>query len=471
MKTKQRRLVLILAVLLFTALLTGTAYAATYGDVSSDAWYAEAVNYVSDQGLMTGVSDNAFAPDSAVTRGMIVTILYREAGKRAYVGKADFSDVTDGAWYYDAVEWGAEVGLVTGYGNGLFGPNDPVTREQLAQILRQYAKMQGADVSKTADISSFKDAASVSGWAKEALSWAVAEGLVSGVTADTLAPSGQASRAQVAAMLMRFLDKEPAAGLTLVKSVQIFDPDYADGGWTLARVVTYEYENGYPTRIDTYYPDSDEHQISTFEYTFEDGQPVSCKEYDAEGKLQKTKTFENGRISEIITGAEGSGSYGRTMYQYANGDAWFTLQLSSTGYDNFTMEEVDSIQVTAKNGLLERTVNSGLYANWNEGEEKVWQRFNGTYTACYDADGIICGTSSVFRAGPDGGQDRFELTKEKGRVKEAVMSIQYAGQEPMLTGRCVFEYTDIGIDPARYSNMINEHLMGPGNNYYRYYWY
>ncbi|MBQ6536848.1 MAG: S-layer homology domain-containing protein, partial [Firmicutes bacterium] len=95
MKTKQRRLVLILAVLLFTALLTGTAYAATYGDVSSDAWYADAVNYVSDHGLMTGVSDNAFAPDSAVTRGMIVTILYREAGKPAYVGKADFSDVAD----------------------------------------------------------------------------------------------------------------------------------------------------------------------------------------------------------------------------------------------------------------------------------------------------------------------------------------------------------------------------------------
>ena len=98
-------------------------------------------------------------------------------------------------------------------------------------------------------------------------------------------------------------------------------------------------------------------------------------------------------------------------------------------------------------------------------------RFNGTYTANYDGDGILSGTSSVFRAGPDGGEDRFALTREKGRVKEAVRSLQYPGQEPMLTGRCVFEYTDVPVAPARYSNMINEHIMGPGNNYYRYYWY
>ncbi len=470
MKRDKRLLILILLTLLLTALFAGTAQAAAYRDVPADAWYAEAVSYVSDNGLMTGVSDTSFAPEATVTRGMIVTILYREAGSPACVGKADFSDVAEGAWYAEAVEWGAETGLVTGYGNGCFGPEDPVTREQLARILRQYAKMQGADVTKSADLTQFKDASSVSGWAKEALSWAVAEGLVGGVGGDMLAPAGQASRAETAAILMRLLDKEPA-GLTLLKSVSIYDWDYAGGDWVLARTISYEYENGYPVKMDVYYPDSDEHSIATFEYSFENGLPVTGKEYDAEGKLQKTRLFEKGRISEILTGEAGSESFGRTMYQYANGDAWFTLQLSSTVYDNFTMEEVDSVQVTAQNGLLVKTVNSGLYANWNEGEEKEWMRFNGTYTANYDGDGILSGTSSVFRAGPDGGEDHFALTREKGRVKEAVRSLQYPGQEPMLTGRCVFEYTDVPVDPARYANMINEHLIGAGNNYYRYYWY
>ena len=266
MKKQKRWLPALLLALFLVSLTGGAALAAgSYGDVSPDAWYSDAVQYVSDNGLMQGVSETRFAPEAAVTRGMIVTVLYRHAGSPAFVGKADFSDVAEGAWYRDAVEWAAETGLITGYGDGRFGPDDPVTREQLAVILRPYAKMQGADVTKQADLSGFRDAGAVSGWAAEALSWAVAEGLIGGVAPDTLAPAGQASRAQVAAILMRLLDKTPAAGLTLVKSVEIYDPDYAGGGWVLARKLTYEYENGYPKRIDTYYPDSDEHQISTFE--------------------------------------------------------------------------------------------------------------------------------------------------------------------------------------------------------------
>ena len=135
MKKQKRWLPALLLALFLVSLTGGAALAAgSYDDVSPDAWYGQAEQYVSDNGLMQGVSETRFAPEAAVTRGMIVTVLYRHAGAPAFVGKAGFSDVAEGAWYRDAVEWAAEAGLITGYGDGRFGPDDPVTREQLAVI-------------------------------------------------------------------------------------------------------------------------------------------------------------------------------------------------------------------------------------------------------------------------------------------------------------------------------------------------
>lgn len=182
--------------------LGGSVTVVPFVDVQPDDWYIDVVKYALENGLMTGVSETEFAPDLATTRGMVASVLYRlEGGPEAE--DAGFSDVSADAWYADAVNWAANVGVVAGYGDA-FGANDAITREQLAAILCNYAAYKGEDVSSGAALDGYSDAASVSDWAGESVEWAVAEGLLSGVTNDELAPQGSATRAQVAAMLQRF---------------------------------------------------------------------------------------------------------------------------------------------------------------------------------------------------------------------------------------------------------------------------
>ena len=170
-------------------------------DVAPNAWYKDAVQYAYDNGLMTGVSATEFAPEATTTRAMIVSILARLEGVTS-AEAAGFGDVND-EWYATAVNWAANVGVVNGYEDNTFRPNQPITREQLAAILMNYASYKGEDVSARADLSNYTDQPSA--WATETMQWAVAEGLISGVTADQLQPQGNATRAQVAAILERFL--------------------------------------------------------------------------------------------------------------------------------------------------------------------------------------------------------------------------------------------------------------------------
>ena len=170
-------------------------------DVAPNAWYKDAVQYAYDNGLMTGVSANEFAPDATTTRAMIVSILARLEGVTS-AEAAGFADVND-EWYATAVNWAANVGVVNGYEDNTFRPNTAITREQLAAILMNYATYKGEEVSARADLTTYTDQPSA--WATETMSWAVAEGLISGVTADQLQPQGNATRAQVAAILQRFL--------------------------------------------------------------------------------------------------------------------------------------------------------------------------------------------------------------------------------------------------------------------------
>ena len=172
-------------------------------DVAPNAWYKDAVQYAYDNGLMTGVSANEFAPDATTTRSMIVSMLARLEGVES-ANDVGFADV-EGEWYATAVNWAASAGVVNGYEDNTFRPNDAITREQLAAILMNYSAYKGEDVSARADLSAYTDQPSA--WAEEAMSWAVAEGLISGVTADTLQPQGAATRAQVAAILQRFLSE------------------------------------------------------------------------------------------------------------------------------------------------------------------------------------------------------------------------------------------------------------------------
>mgnify|MGYP005755906775 CR=1 FL=1 len=173
-------------------------------DVPAGAWYEEAVQYVYENGLMSGTGDGRFSPEVTTSRAMIVTILYRQAGSPAVTGSAAFTDVEAGTWYTDAVTWASANGIVSGYGEGKFGPNDPITREQMAAILCRYASYKGMDVTKRADLSAFSDAGQVSDYALETMRLAVAEGLITGTSETTLSPAGSATRAQAALILMRF---------------------------------------------------------------------------------------------------------------------------------------------------------------------------------------------------------------------------------------------------------------------------
>ena len=161
------------------------------------------MQYAYDNGLMTGVSANEFAPEATTTRAMIVSILARLEGVTS-AEAAGFTDVTD-EWYATAVNWAASVGVVNGYEDGTFKPNTAITREQLAAILMNYAQYKGQDVSARADLNGYTDQPST--WAEEAMQWAVAEELITGVTNDELQPQSSATRAQVAAILQRFLCK------------------------------------------------------------------------------------------------------------------------------------------------------------------------------------------------------------------------------------------------------------------------
>ena len=171
-------------------------------DIARDAWYKDAVQYAYDQGLMTGVSDTEFAPEATTTRAMIVSILARLEGVES-AEAAGFADVND-EWYATAVNWAANVGVVNGYEDNTFRPNTAITREQLAAMLMNYASYKGQDVSARASLDNYTDQPST--WAEETMSWAVAEGLITGVTNDELQPQGNATRAQVAAILQRLLE-------------------------------------------------------------------------------------------------------------------------------------------------------------------------------------------------------------------------------------------------------------------------
>lgn len=177
-----------------------------FTDVDQDKWYHEGVDYAIKNGLMEGVGSNLFAPDATTTRAMVVTILYRLDGEPAVMKDIPFADVPAGQWYSNAINWAAANGIVDGYGNGKFGPDDTITREQMAAILYRYASYKGYSVSDLANLTGYTDAASVSEWASTAMRWAVAEGLIEGTSATTLSPSGDSTRAQVATILMRFCE-------------------------------------------------------------------------------------------------------------------------------------------------------------------------------------------------------------------------------------------------------------------------
>ena len=177
-----------------------------FPDVAEGDWFYDAVRYAYETGLMDGVGDNLFAPNSETTRAQLVTILYRLEGEPEVSGTSGFTDVEADTWYTDAVAWAAANGIVNGVSETEFAPGKDITREQLATILFRYAEAKGYDVSARADLSAYPDADQIQSYAAESVAWAVAEGLIQGFEDNTLRPAGNATRAQIATILMRFCE-------------------------------------------------------------------------------------------------------------------------------------------------------------------------------------------------------------------------------------------------------------------------
>ena len=203
MRNLRRMGAALLALALMLSLnLTAFAAAAVTGftDVDADSWYADAVAYVRDNGLMSGTSAAAFDPDGTMTRAMLAQTLYRAAGSPAVSGSDSFTDTAEGAWYADAVLWASRQGVISGYGSGLFGTDDPVTREQIAAILWRYAGSPAAEAG-----TDFADEADISAYAAQAVDWARASGVVNGADGNRFLPRDSATRAQVAVILRNYL--------------------------------------------------------------------------------------------------------------------------------------------------------------------------------------------------------------------------------------------------------------------------
>lgn len=213
MRAKKLAALLLCAVLLLGIFPVSSLAADSnpFKDVKAADWFYDGVQYAYAHGMMTGTGNGKFSPNVTTTRGMIVTILHRLEGTPKANG-TKFSDVADGKWYADAVRWASSNGIVNGYGGGRFGPEDTITREQMASILYRYAGFKGYDVSAHTSLAKYTDTARISTYAVETMTWANAVELITGTSATTLSPRGSATRAQAAVILMRFCERIAKSG-------------------------------------------------------------------------------------------------------------------------------------------------------------------------------------------------------------------------------------------------------------------
>ena len=207
---KKKLLSLLLVCTLVLGMIPGAALAAEtkspFTDVKTTDWFFDAVQYAYDHNLMSGTGNNCFSPSETTTRGMMVTILHNMEGKPA-AGSPAFTDVPAGEWYAAPVAWASAHGIVSGYGNGRFGPNDPITREQMVTILYQYARYKNYELTVTGDISTFDDYDETSAYAVTPFNWAIGKGLIAGVGDHLLDPTGNAERSHIAAIMKSFCEK------------------------------------------------------------------------------------------------------------------------------------------------------------------------------------------------------------------------------------------------------------------------
>lgn len=254
-------------VLLLTCSPAGASAAeaeVSFQDVKPTSWYYGAVDFVNRRGLMSGTETAIFSPDKATTRGMLVTILYRLEGE-PYSAAASFTDVSANQWYAKAVSWACENNIVNGYGNGRFGPNDAVTREQAAAILYRYAQKRNYTCDAAASLDTFSDVLQVSSYAVSPMRWAVGTGIISGVGNNRLSPKKGATRAELAMILMRFCES------VLYTNEPSFDRTF----WNLAFGQTqgslYAARFNGDGTMSVYHRGSGSYPRGTFTYEYSDG--------------------------------------------------------------------------------------------------------------------------------------------------------------------------------------------------------
>ena len=260
---------------------------------------------------------------------------------------------------------------------------------------------------------------------------------------------------------------------------KVINYDKVQGKWVNSSTIEYSYENSYPKTKKLYEYDEKTPHITTYDYTFKKDKPSKMISTDFNGgKLEVS--YENGVVMEDLYTSEDGSSTKKRIFQYGNNDNYFTFvfhktvseDISGNNYPTYYAEETDSISVTTKNGLLKKTINTGLFANYDEGQVDEWTRFNGTYTVDYDETGIVSNTSVKSLQGYSGDVFKTKLTKENGRVTEVIKS-QYNNSTNKWEDikKIDIEYSDIEIDKYRYASMINALIMDGENTYYIYSWY
>lgn len=341
-KVSKKVLSAVLSVLLLGTLFPFTALGAGFSDVPKDAWYAEDVDYVQSQGLMTGTTATTFSPKMSTTRGMIVSVLHRMAGAPTLEGSwgYPYSDVNSKAYYSQAVYWARAKGIVSGYSADKFGPNDSITREQLAAMLHKYSKYMGMDVNVGGNLYHFNDSHLVSSWAWDAMRWAVAENIIGGDQKGNLNPQGKATCAEVASVLARYVknqDKAPSVDALPGTYPKKLAFSSGAGGWatelTLYADGSFEGEYyDYDLGVTDVYPNG------VCSYNSFHGRFANITQRDAYSYTMTLEEFHNDSIGDYVADGIGyeavSWPYGLDNAQYNGVSKNFVFYVPNTPVTN-----------------------------------------------------------------------------------------------------------------------------------------
>ncbi len=448
---------------------------------------ATAADYLYQLGLFkgTGIDENGnpnFELERAATRHEAITMLVRLLGKEstALTGKwrTPFTDVA--VWAAPYVGYAYENKITNGISNHTYGGEMGVTASQyITFILRTLGYESGKDF--LCDSAwTLSDRIGLTDGSYHSGSGTFTRGdmaIVSRCALDVKLKNSDMTLLEL--LISEGVVKPEKADPVLVKSVTVYQIDYETGAWTKYAKISFDYDNGYPQRITTAYPDSDYTTEQTFDYSFENGLPVTmtCCE---DGAVLYTADYVDGRLSQVSYQYDFDQDTRFLKYLYGNDDDYFTMVLHSSHMGDpsdpmapfYNAEEIDEVNVKTENGLLRATTNRGLYTNWLDGEDREWMRFNGTYTASYDADGILHSTSCEYRDGQTPVNYLFDVTRQNGRVTEVIRKTQLQGSDDAVNdAKIEFEYIDLSTDAARYSMMINAYILEAQNNFYIYNWY